>query len=260
MQICIAQQEGVVAEMEKEMLQDVFEFGNSLVREVMIPRPEVVGIPELATIEEFLPVFAASRYSRFPAYRDSLDDIVGIVLIKDVLLGLAKRTIKVTTPVSALVRPVTFVPETKRTGELFYEMQASKAQVTVVVDEYGGTAGIVTIEGLVEEIVGEIRDEMTVEEQPVRRVDEDTLVIDGQAKIDDLAELAGLNLPEGDYDTVAGFVLEELGHIPDVGEHVIFDGTMLTVLRMNGLRIGQVRAELVKSQIAPLPTPHREYV
>lgn len=256
MQISIAQQEGVVAELEKELLHNVFEFGHSLVREVMVPRPEVVGISESATIDEFLSVFSRSHFSRFPVYKDSLDDIVGIVLIKDVLQGLADRSLQLKMGLSALVRPVPFVPETKRTGELFYEMQASKTQVAIVIDEYGGTAGMVTIEDLVEEIVGEICDETTVEEHHVQRVDDGTLVIDGQTRIDELAELAGISLPEGDYDTVAGYVLGRLGHIPDVGEQVVFDGLTMTVSEMDGLRISQVKVEQIKSQTTLLSTLH----
>lgn len=243
LQISIAQQEGIVHEQEEELLRNVFEFGDSLVREVIVPRPEVVGVPEDSKVSEFLSIFAKARHSRFPVYRGSLDDIVGVVSIKDVLLGLANHTVSYDSRVSQIVRPVLFVPETKLAGELFFEMQATKDQLAVVIDEYGGTAGIVTIEDLVEEIVGDMRDELAAEPEQVQRVDDNTLAVDGQTKIDEVIELTGVDLPEGDYDTVAGFILNELGHIPEVGESVVVGDITMTVTEMDGVRISRVQIQ-----------------
>lgn len=240
LQISIAQQEGVVEEQEEELLRNVFDFSDSLAREVIVPRLEIVGVPELAKVSEFLAIFSRARHSRFPVYRNSLDDIVGMISIKDVLLGLADHTISHEAYVADVMRPALYVPETKRAVELFFEMQATKDQMAVVIDEYGGTAGIVTIEDLVEEIVGDMRDELAAEPELALRVDDNTLAIDGQTKIDQVVELVGMDLPDGDYDTVAGFILNELGHIPETGEQVTFDGFRMTVAKMDGVRISQV--------------------
>ncbi len=243
LQISIAQREGVVHEQEEEMLHNVFEFSNSLVHEVMVPRPEVAGVQENSTIGGFLSTFAESRHSRFPVYRGSLDDVVGVVSIKDILLGLSKRSITLESPISHMVRLVAFVPETKHVGELFFEMQARQEQMAIVIDEYGGTAGIVTIEDLVEEIVGDMRDEFAVEPDPVKQVDDRTVAIEGQTRVDEVAELTGVAIPDGDYETVAGFVLNELGHIPEVGERVTLDDLTVTVTEMDGVRISQVQIQ-----------------
>ena len=243
MQISIAQQEGIVHQQEEELLRNVFEFGDSLVREVMVPRPEIVGVPENSRISEFLSIFAKARHSRFPVYRGSLDDIVGVVSIKDVLLSLANGNISHESRVSEIVRTIRFIPETKHAGELFFEMQASKEQMTVVIDEYGGTAGVVTIEDLVEEIVGDMRDELAAELDQVQVVDDNTLAFDGQTKIDEVVDIVGVELPEGDYDTVAGLILSELGHIPEVGEKIAVKELTMTVTEMDGVRISQIQIQ-----------------
>ncbi|MCL4458979.1 MAG: hemolysin family protein [Chloroflexi bacterium] len=238
--ITIGEAEGVWEEDEAEMLHKVFKFGDRLVREVMVPRTEIKGIPATSNLAEFLQLFAESRHSRFPIFEENLDTIVGVLAIKDVLLNLATKCNPVETPVTALSRPVMFVPETKQVGDLFYEMQNQQSQMAIVIDEYGGTAGLVTIENLVEEIVGELHDELTITPPAVQVIDEQTLSIEAQMTIEEVNELLNITIPSGDYETLAGFLLSELGHIPKIGEHIDFNGFTMRIAEMDGVRIKRV--------------------
>ena len=238
--ISVGHKEGTVEEAEAEMLHKVFDFGNRPVREVMVPRPEVVCIEQGSKIADFLALYAQSPLSRFPVYQDSMDNVVGVLSVKDVLMGLAKDTIDDDSPVDDLIRPAYFTPETKRINELFAEMQDKNYRMAVVVDEFGGTAGIVSLSRLVEEIVGEVGDELAAVEKEYEIIDEHTFQIDGSMRIEEANEEMDLELPEGDYETVAGLVLELLGHIPKTGEQLRYRGLKLRVTEMRGLKIEKI--------------------
>jgi magnesium and cobalt exporter, CNNM family len=241
MLIDISAESGAMEEHEAELLDRVFHFGDRHVHEVMTPRTEAIGIEKNATLADFYAVYTGAHHSRFPVYNESLDNIVGILVIKDVLSKLAAGEVGMDSPVGPLARPALFVPETKLIGELFREMQARGDQMAIAIDEFGGTAGIVTLEQFLEEMVGQVRDELWPEEAEITTIDERTTQVDGGLSIDEAREELKLDIPEGDYDTVAGFVLSQLGHIPRVGETLALDGYRLTVAEMRGLKIEQVQ-------------------
>jgi len=232
---------GAVAEEEAELIDRVFHFGDRQVHEVMVPRTETVWIAHDATVHDFYALFALTPHSRFPVFEDSPDRVVGILGIKDVLARLADGSINDGSPIQALVRPAFFVPETKSIGELFREMQASGSQMAIAIDEFGGTAGIVTLEQLLEEMVGQVRDEMRPGVSEVRRIDENTVQVDGSLSVEEAREELELDIPEGPYDTIAGYVLEVLGRIPIEGEQVSLEDHHITVSEMRGPKIETLR-------------------
>jgi putative hemolysin len=238
--ISVGHKEGTVEKHEAEMLHKVFEFGDRPVREVMIPRPEVVAIEQGSKITDFLTLYAESPLSRFPVYQENMDNVIGILSVKDVLMAQAKGTINDESTIDDLARPAYFAPETKRINELFAEMRDKNFRMCVVVDEYGGTAGIVSLSRLVEEIVGEVGDELAEVEKDFEIINEYTFQIDGGMRIDEANEEMELELPEGDYETVAGFVLHLLGHIPKPNEQLRYKGLKLVITEMRGLKIEKI--------------------
>jgi len=238
--ISVGREEGTVEDSEAEMLHKVFEFGDRSVREVMTPRPEVAWIEEGIKLADFLAIYGQSPHTRFPVCRDSIDDVVGILSIKDVLMAQAKGSLERKSVIGELVRPVYFVPETKRIAHLFAEMQSQGYQMVVVVDEFGVTSGIVTMEQLVGEIVGRLGDELIGEAEDFEFIDEQTVQLDGSMRVEDANEELSLGLPHGDYDTVAGFVLSLLGYIPREGEQLRYDGLKLVIIEMRGLKIEKI--------------------
>ncbi len=238
--ISVGHKEGAVEEEEAEMLHKVFDFGDRPVREVMVPRPEVVCIEEGSKIAEFLSLYAESPLSRFPVYQENMDNVVGVLSIKDVLMAQAKGTITDESAIDDLVRPAYFAPETKRINKLFAEMRDKNYRMAVVVDEYGGTAGIVSLSRLVEEIVGPVGDELAAAEKEYEVINEYTFQIDGSMRIEEANEEMDLGLPEGDYETVAGFVLDLLGHIPKLNDQLRYKGLKLVITEMRGVKIGKI--------------------
>ena len=227
---------------EKRMLHNVFAFNDLLVREVMIPRPDMVAIAEDTTIDEFLQTFTETTHARFPIYTRTIDNITGFIAIKDVLRAIAGDDAGTRQKsVRAFARPATFVPESKRVGSLFAEMQTQKTQLAIVIDEFGGTAGMVTLEELIEEIVGQLGDELAQGTPLVEKVDEHSMQFDGQLRIEEVNEKLGIHLTEsGDYETIAGFILYALHHIPKEGEQFRTDNVRITVTRMEGPKIEKV--------------------
>lgn len=242
MLIDIAAEERAVGEAEAELLDRVFHFHDRRVNEVMIPRTEVVWLESGSTLADFFRVFDQTPHSRFPVYQETVDNVVGVVGIKDVLRALARKEADESTPVDRLMRQAFFVPETKPVSTLFWQMQQERNQLAIVVDEYGGVAGIVTLELLLEEMVGRVVDELgQPAETEFQTIDERTVEVDGGMSIFDLREELEIELPAGDYETIAGYVLERLGHIPKVGESFVSDGFVITVTEMDGVKIEKVR-------------------
>ena len=238
--ITVGHKAGTVEEAEADMLHAVFDFGDRPVSEVLVPRPEVVGIEKGETLAEFLKTYSESPISRFPVYEENMDNVVGILSIKDVLMALAKGSITKEAPIDELIRPVYFTPETKRVSELFTEMRDKNYRMAIVVDEYGGTAGIVSLSRLMEEIVGPVGDELAEAEKEYESINEYTFQIDGGMRIEEANEELGLELPEGDYETVAGFILHLLGRIPRQGKQLKYKDLKMVITKMKGHKIEEI--------------------
>ncbi|MFP3975246.1 MAG: hemolysin family protein [Dehalococcoidia bacterium] len=238
--ISIGHEDGAVEEDEAEMMKRVSVFGDRHVGEIMTPRTDVIWVEKGTTVKEFMPVYAESPHSRFPVYEETVDNVSGIIWIKDVLLAHAQGELVEDASVTDLSRQAYFVPESKTVGQLFSEMQDQMREIAVVVDEYGGTAGLVTMEQLLEEIVGELGDELAAGEKRVETIGLNTYQVDGGMKIDQANEELGLDLPKDDYETVAGFILSELGCIPAEGEQLKYGETTFTVTEMKGVKIEKV--------------------
>jgi putative hemolysin len=233
---------------ERALLQSIVDFGGTLVREVMTPRPDIVAIPAEATLTELRALFREQEYSRIPVFKENLDNILGIVFVKDLVVLAEADTGE--QPISRLVRPAVFVPETKRVPELLKEFQRRQVQMAIVVDEYGGTAGLVTLEDLLEEIVGEIRDEYDVESEPVVDEGHGSWVFSAKASIDEVRDRLDVAIePEG-FETVGGYVLTRIGRVPAVGETFELDGLHVEVLEAERRRIHKVRFR--RAQEAPV--------
>jgi CBS domain containing-hemolysin-like protein len=230
--------ENVISEQEgRELLQSIVDFTETVVREVMTPRPDIVAIRVDATLADLRVLFREEQYSRIPVYRDSLDNIVGIVFVKD-LVALPPGA---EPPLTTLMRSAYFVPESKRVSELLKEMQRRQAQMAIVVDEYGGTAGLVTVEDLLEEIVGEIRDEYDVESETVTDEGNGSFVFSGKVSVDEVRDRLGVEIEREGFETVGGFLLSYLGRMPYVGEEIEVDRLVFEVLEVERRRITKVR-------------------
>src|SRR5262249_47151821 len=228
-----AEQEGIIEGEERRLLQSIVDFGDTLVREVMTPRPDIVALPEPATIGDLRALFREQEYSRFPVYRESLDNIAGFVFIKDLVLLAPSMTDA--SPIQPLVRPPVVVPETKRVPELLKQFQRQQTQIAIVVDEYGGTAGLVTIEDLLEEIVGEIRDEYDVESEPIVDEGNGRFVFSGKVNIGELAQRLDIEIERAGFETVGGYLMHHIGRVPMVGER--FDIDSLAAERLGSRRL-----------------------
>ncbi len=236
-------QQGLIEKGAGEMLDRVFDFGNRVVREVMVPRPNIIGIERSQSLQYLLDLFRTHRHSRFPVYDEDLDHVVGIIAIKDMLAFLAEnpRSREVRVDELGLIQEPMMVPESRKIGDLFAEMRASRTGLAIVIDEFGGTAGLVTIEELVEEVVGSITDDWAT--QPVvRRLEDHVFEVDAQLRVDEVNDVLGILLPEADdYETVAGLILYQLRRIPVVGHECQIGPYVLTVLEMDGPKITKVR-------------------
>ena len=238
--VSVGIEEGTLVETEAAMVERVFRFGDRQVDEVMTPRPDIVWIEKGTTLSDFLAIYAEASHSRFPVYEDTIDNIVGVLWIKDVLMAQSKGTIENDGPIDKLARPAYCVPESKLIAELFTELQESRGQVAMVIDEFGGTAGLVTMEQLLEEIVGEFGDELAKVRKVYETIDENNFQINGSMRIDDANEELGLELPDGEYETVAGFVLSVLGHIPNDGEQLRYNNLKMVITEMKGVKVEKI--------------------
>jgi CBS domain containing-hemolysin-like protein len=240
--IDIGGEESAIEEDEKEMIAAIVELGETLVREVMVPRIDVVSLPVDTPMVDALDVIIESGYSRIPVYEETLDNIVGILYAKD-LLGRFRRDQK-DALIGEMLRTTYFVPESAKVDDLLRDLQRRRVHAAIVVDEYGGTAGLVTIEDLLEEIVGEIQDEYDREEPLVQPVAEGEYLLSARCNLDDASDVLGVDLPSEGGDSLGGFIYTQLGRVPVVGDEVIFDSIRMTVLSVDGRRVTQLRAQI----------------
>lgn len=252
MMVDVGEEKGTIRETEKEMINNIFEFDNKLVSEVMTHRREISGIPVEATLAEVKKILKNEQYTRFPIYDDSIDNIVGIVHLKDLLKYYDQAKTK-TFSLQKIMRKPYFVPESKHIDELFFELQKNNTHFAVVIDEYGGTAGIITIEDLIEEIVGDISDEYDEDEKLIAQISENTYDLNASIELEELEERCGLDLPNEDYDTLSGFLIGLLGRIPLNHEQIDleYEGILFKVLKIEDKRIIKVR--MVKPHIKEEP-------
>ena len=241
--------QGVISQAEgRELLQSIVDFTETVVREVMTPRPDIVAIRVDATLQDLRTLFREQQYSRMPVYSDNLDTIAGIVFVKD-LVALPPTA---EPPMTTLMRAAYFVPESKRVSELLKEMQRRQVQMAIVVDEYGGTAGLVTVEDLLEEIVGEIRDEYDVESETVVDEGAGTFVFSGKVGVDEVKVRLGIEIEREGFETVGGYLLSHLGRMPYVGERFEVDGLDVEVTEVERRRITKVRLRRRGEELAPV--------
>lgn len=243
------EEKGVIDESAKDMISNIFDFSDTAVDEVMTHRTDVSAVEDTATIQDVVDLSVAEGFSRIPVYHEDLDTILGIIYVKDLLKYVGKSTdadIKLT----SLMRSAYFVPETKQCSQLLTEMTERKVQIAIIVDEYGGTEGIITMEDLLEAIVGNIQDEYDHEEEEIHQVGDNKFTVDGTTPIDEISDLVGVDLPEGDYDTIAGLMVENLGHIPKPEEHpsIDIDCLTLTVMAVDDRRIAKI---LIEKHVPP---------
>jgi len=238
--ISAGESEGVVEQDEARILHQVFEFTDRPVSKVMIPRTEITWVSQGTKLTDFLNLYTQGRYSRFPVYKDNTDNVVGILHAKDVLMKLTDGSDNRDSVIDDLVRPAYFVPEGKRLGELLAEMRDGGHHAAIVVDEFGGISGMVTLGQLTEEIVGDIHDELTDQEKDFIVTSDSTFQLDGGFRIEEANEELELNLPSGDYETVAGFILSHLGRIPKQGEHFKYQNLKFVITEMRGMKIEKV--------------------
>ncbi|MGN0171691.1 MAG: hemolysin family protein [Acutalibacteraceae bacterium] len=243
----VGEETGVIEGSQKQMINNIFEFDDITAVDIMTPRTDVEAIDVSDSVDDALAAAVDNGVSRLPIYEEDIDHVVGVLYIKD-LLPYVGRPLPEAVTVRSMMRETLFVPETKRCGELFSEMTALHIQMAMVVDEYGGIAGIVTMEDLLESIVGNMQDEYDNEQEEVKKLDENRFEVDGSADIEQVSLLIGIELPEGDYDTLGGFLLERLGRIPEADEHPVisYQNATFTVREMDDRRI-----ELVHIEIAP---------
>jgi putative hemolysin len=238
--ISAGQRDGVVEPEEAEMIHKIFEFGDRPAREVMVPRSEVVWLEKGTTIEDFFKIYMEHPFTRYPVYEGTRDNVIGTISSKDMLMSLAKGTCDIEKTIDEIIRPAHFAPESKLISELLTEMRDKNIHLCIVVDEYGGTSGIITLTSLVEEIVGDVKDELSNIERDYEIIDEFNFQIDGAMRIEDVNTEMKLGFPEGDYETVAGFILKLLGRIPKTGDQVRYKGLKMVIVRMNGFKIEEV--------------------
>lgn len=241
MMVDVGKEKGTIDRTESEMINNVFEFNDTIVSEIMIPRKEVFALDMNLSIAKVIEELTEDfRYSRVPVYDETIDEIKGIVYIKDILLSTKNKNVKI----KNLVKEAYFVPDTKPVNELFNELRKNRKQIAIVVDEYGGTAGIVTMEDILEEIVGEIYDEYDVVQKSYEKIDDNTYILNGGLQVSEVEKLLDIEIPEGDYDTISGYLIEELGRIPTEKEKVTIETEEITykVESVKDKRIVKIKA------------------
>ncbi len=239
--IDIGEAEGAFEPEEAELLENVFRFGDRQAREVMTPRTEIVFVEQESTLQDFLKVYAENSHTRFPVFQDETENVTGIISSKDILQSISGNGINMEKVITKELRPAYFFPETKRISELFQDMRMSGSQIAIIVDEFGGVAGLVTLKKLLTELAGPVGEEGEAPEEEYEAIDEFTFQVDGSMDIDEAQEAFAIDLPHGDFETVAGFVLDHLGHIPVVGEQFEFNQVKVEVLEMRKFKVESIR-------------------
>ncbi len=230
------EEEGVITEDEGEMIQGIFSFRDTIAREIMVPRTDVVALPDTSSIMEVIQKIVENGHSRIPIYKGNLDNIIGIVHAKDLLKYWGQSDVEI----SKLVRPPYYVPETKKVGAVFKELRTRKSHMAIVVDEYGGTAGILTLEDIIEEIIGDIMDEYDDEESSIVPNNDGSITVNAKLDVDDLEEYLGVELPDGDFESVGGLIISLLGRVPQKGEKITVNGIEMEVLTATDRKIEKV--------------------
>ena len=251
MMVDVGEEKGVIEEGAKDMIANIFDFDDTTVSEVMTHRTDVTAVPDTASVEDVIKVAMEEGYSRIPLYHEDIDDILGILYVKD-LLRFVGRELPQEMKLTDIMHHPYFIPEVKKCSELFTELTEKKVQLAVVCDEYGGTAGIISMEDLLEAIVGNIQDEYDHEEEEISQLSENAFTVDGATDLDEISDLIGFELPEGDYDTIAGYLVNVLGRIPKSGEHpeVKVENVTFTVERVEDRRISKIL--IVKNPSPPV--------
>jgi putative hemolysin len=238
MLVNVGEEEGVIQQEEEELIHSIFEFGDTVAREVMVPRPYIVAVEDDSTVAQAADIALQSGHTRLPIFKETIDTVSGVATVQDMLRLIRQHG--ESESVMKVMRPVFYVPETKKVDELLRELQKGRIHMAIVVDEYGGTSGLVTIEDLLEEIVGEIQDEYDVEPQMFERVNEYETLMDARVSLDDVNDLLGTNWEAEDSDTIGGFVYEDLGRIPNPGDTLQVGNYVITVLSTEGARLKQL--------------------
>jgi CBS domain containing-hemolysin-like protein len=241
--ISIGEEEGTLEKEEKTMLHNVFEFGDTKVSEAMVPRTEIVAISEDAVVSDVLALVSKESYSRYPVIKETIDNIVGVLYVKDILLKMAQEEVPPQHPIKNLVRDAYYIPESKMVTALLDDMQKNKFQIAIIVEEHGGTAGLITLEDIMEEIVGGLQDEFEAieSEKEVEIVDERTFVVAGHTAIDEVSELIGEKIDTDEFHTIGGFLFGLFGHLPKVGEQLRYHDLRFLILEMNSKKIEKIK-------------------
>jgi CBS domain containing-hemolysin-like protein len=241
--IDLGEESGTLQEDEKEMLHKVFEFGDTVASESMVPRTEIVAISDDATVAEALQLVKEKGFSRYPVIHEKMDNVVGILYIKDILIKMSEGKVNSDTPIKEFVRDAYFIPENKKISELLAEMQKRKFQIAIVMDEYGGTAGLITLEDLMEEIVGSLQDEFEKiqAEKDVEVIDERTFIVSGTTALDEVSELVDVKLESEDFHTIGGYVFGLFGRLPKEGEQIRYHNLRFLVMQMDGKKIAKIK-------------------
>jgi CBS domain containing-hemolysin-like protein len=244
-----AERDEVIEEEEREMIHSIFEFGDTILREVMVPRPDMVAVSRETSLQEVLELILRSGYSRIPVYDGTVDEVVGLAYAKDVLRRLHDG--QADKPLADILRPAQFMPESMRAAECLREMRKRKSHMVIVIDEYGGTSGLVTLEDLLEEIVGEITDEYDLEEPNVEPLPDGDYRVNARLDVDEVNELLEVELPSTEWDSIGGLLFNLVGGVPREGQEVEFQGLRLRAERVQGRRIGRVRIHRLPPPEAP---------
>ncbi len=249
--------EADLEEAEKKMIHSIFEFGETTVKEIMVPRIDMVCCRTNFTLDKIKDLVRKEGHSRFPLFKENIDNIVGILNVKDLFLEKIKKKEKL--DLARIARKAYFIPESKKIDELLSEMKKEKTHIAIVVDEYGGTAGLVTMEDILEEIVGEIQDEYDLaEEEMVRKIDEQNFRVSAKLSIEDLNEVLGTNLPEKEFETVGGYIYDLVGSVPEEGKVLLSEGLKFIVEKVTGQRIKTIKVTRVKKEVPPDRKPQNK--
>ncbi|TET52776.1 MAG: HlyC/CorC family transporter [Actinobacteria bacterium] len=238
MMVSVGEEEGVIQEQEREMIDSIFEFGDTIVKEVMVPRMDMMAVSNKDTVSKILKLILHEGFSRIPIFEKTIDNVIGIVYARDLLVRYGKGEKEVS--LKKLIRPAYYVPETMKVIDLLKELQRRKIHMAIVVDEYGGTAGLVTIEDLLEEIVGEIFDEYDFEEVLIERIDDKNVRVEAKVDLDEINEILEIDLPEAEYESIGGFVVDLFGKIPSPGDKIDYNNLTFTVEKVIKHRVYKI--------------------